>query len=402
MIDCMSVRTSLSLRASDLTDDLEFDALAPEWDRVLDQSDQRVFFLRWAWNRLWWRLLRPPDSQLFIIACRDEQDTLFGFAPFYLRQRRTAGIPHLRELLFLGTGVYVQTSEYLNIVARQGCERMVADTIVEYLERSDDWDRLCLKEIPATSASLSYLMAALGEDAHVEVCNRSYFVDTTVDWGTFVRGLSNSARDNVVRRTRRLFESHDCRLRRVETADELELAMEALVRLHQARWKSKGEPGSFALPNMEEFLKEAMRQSLSDRRLGFTSFEVDGKIAGARVDFVDNHTAHWFQGGFDPAYAKEGLGSVMNGLCIRACIEDELVDEYDFMGGGAEYKESWTKNHRDSVCISLARKGIRSKAYNGIETAKAIGKSVLRATVPKPIRMAGHRMVIRRHYNQTG
>jgi CelD/BcsL family acetyltransferase involved in cellulose biosynthesis len=398
IIDSLSVKTSLSLRASVLTDDLEFDALAPEWDRLLDQSDQRVFFLRWSWNRLWWRLLRPSDSQLFIITCRDEQDTLVGLAPLYLRQRRTAGIPHLRELLFLGTGIYAQTSEYLDIVACHGYERIVADTLVEYLERSNDWDSLCLKEIPAASATLSYLKAALGEDTQVEGCNRSYYIDTSVDWRTFVRGLGNSARDNVVRRTRRLFESHDCRMNRVETADELELAMDALVRLHQARWQSKGEPGSFALPNMEEFLKEAMRASLSDQRLGFTTLEVGGKIAGARVDFIDNHTAHWFQGGFDPAYAKEGLGSVMNGLCIRACIENGLVDEYDFMGGGAEYKESWTKNHRDSVCLTLARPGIRSKAYNGIEMAKAIGKSVLRATVPKRIRLAGHQMVTRRHY----
>jgi CelD/BcsL family acetyltransferase involved in cellulose biosynthesis len=174
--------------------------------------------------------------------------------------------------------------------------------------------------------------------------------------------------------------------------------MDARVRLHQARWQSKGEPGSFALLNMEEFLREAMRASLSDRRLGFTKLEVGGKIAGARVDFVDNHIAHWFQGGFDPAYAKEGLGSVMNGLCIRACIEDESINEYDFMGGSADYKESWTENHRDSVCLTFARPGFRSTAYSGLEIAKAIGKSVLRATVPKPIRLAGHRMVTRRHY----
>lgn len=398
IIDALSSTTTLSLKASLLTDDLAFDDIAPEWDRLLDQSAQRVFFLRWAWNRLWWSLLSPPDSQLFIIACRDQQNTLVGLAPFYLRQRRTAGVPHLRELLFLGTGIYTQTSEYLDIVARRGFEEVVAGAVVEYLERSDDWDSLCLKEIPATSAILPPLTTTLGKDARVEVCNRSYYIDTTIDWSTFVRSLGNSARDNVVRRTRRLFESHDCSISRVETADELERAMEALVRLHQARWLSKGEPGTFALPNMKEFLTEVMRRSLSDGRLRFTTLDLEGKIAGARVDFIDNRTAHWFQGGFDPAYTKEGLGSVMNGLCIRACIEDQLVDEYDFMGGGAEYKESWTKNHRDSVCLTLARPGIRSTAYNGIEIAKSVGKSVLRATVPKQIRLAGHKMVIRRHY----
>lgn len=398
MTDSLAVNTSNRIRASALTDDLDFDVLEAEWDRLLEQSDQQVFFLRWSWNRLWWRFLRPPDSQLFIITCRDEQDTLVGLAPFYLRQRRTAGIPHLRELQFLGTGIYAQTSEYLDVVARRGYERQVADAIVECLERSNEWDQLCLREIPASSTTLSHLLRALGEETRIEVCNRSYYIDTSVEWGTFVRGLSNSARDNVGRRTRRLFDSHECRLRRVETADELEPAMESLVRLHQARWQSKGEPGTFALPNVEAFLKEAMRASLSDQRLGFTTLEVDGQIAAARVDFLDNHIAHWFQGGFDPAYAKQGLGSVMNGLCIRACIDDELVHEYDMMGGSGEHKESWTKDYKDSVCLTLDRPGIRSKAYKSIEIAKAMGKSLLRVTIPQPIRLAGHRLITQRHY----
>lgn len=398
MIDGPCVTTYTGLRASVLTDELDFELLAPEWDWLLEQSDQRVFFLRSAWNRLWWRLLRPPDSQLFIITCRDEQGALFGLAPFYLRQRRTAGIPHLRELLFLGTGVYAQTSEYLDVVARHGFERQVAEAIVECLERSNDWDRLCLKEIPASSAILVHLVAGLGEDTKIEVCNRSYYIDTTVDWETFVRGLRNSARHNVLRRTRRLLSLHDCSLRLVETADELGPAMDALVRLHQARWQSKGEPGTFALPGVEEFLKEAMRISLSERRLGLTTLEVDGAIAAVRLDFLDNHVAHAFQAGFDPAYANDGLGSVMNGLCIGAYLEDDSVHEYDLMGGNAQYKEAWTKDYNESVCLTSVRAGTRWKAHKSIERAKLIGKSLLRATIPEPLRIAGHRLITQRHY----
>jgi CelD/BcsL family acetyltransferase involved in cellulose biosynthesis len=245
---------------------------------------------------------------------------------------------------------------------------------------------------------LAHLLSALGEDTQVEVCNRSYSVDTTVGWNTFISGLSHSARRNVVGRTRRLFNSRDCRLNRVETAEQLEAGMDALVRLHQARWRSKGEPGTFALPNVEEFLREAARSSLAERRLGFATLEIDGKIAAARLDFLDNHIAHAFQAGFDPASAKIGLGSVMNGLCIRSYIEDKRVNEYDMMGGNAEYKESWTKDYKESVCLTAVRPGTRSRAYKSIEKAKLMGKSLLRATVPGPLRAAGHRLISHRHY----
>src|SRR4030095_8111411 len=111
--------------------------------------------------------MRPPDSQLFIIACRDEQNALVGLAPFYLRQRRTAGIPHLRELLFLGTGVYAQNRQYTDIVARRGYEGLVVETVFDCLESRDDWDSLCLREIPAASVTLTHLSDALGQRAHV-------------------------------------------------------------------------------------------------------------------------------------------------------------------------------------------------------------------------------------------
>jgi CelD/BcsL family acetyltransferase involved in cellulose biosynthesis len=398
MNDSAGLKPTTTIKASVLTGDLEFDSLRGEWDQLLEQSDQRVFFLRWSWNRLWWQMLRPPDSQLFIIACRDKQGILVGLAPLYLRQRRTAWIPHVRELLFLGTGVYAQTSEYLDIIARRGCERAVAAALVGSLKRSSDWDRLCLQEIPATSTMLAHLRGALGKQSEVVVSNRSYWIDTTKNWETFLTGLSNSARNNVLRRTRRLFSSHDCKLKRVETADELEPAMDALVRLHQARWQSRGEPGTFALPNVEEYLKEAMRTSLDQNRLGLTTLEVDGRVAAVRLDFIDNHIAHAFQAGFDPTHPNQGLGSVMNGLCIRASIEDEQVHEYDLMGGNTEYKESWTRRYKESVCLTLARPGTRSQAYKGIELAKGIGKSVLRAAVPETIRIAGHRLITQRHY----
>jgi CelD/BcsL family acetyltransferase involved in cellulose biosynthesis len=381
-----------------LNRDLELEAIGREWDQLVEDSDQRAFFLRWAWNRHWWRILRPPDSQLFILTCRDERETLVGLAPVYLRQRRTAGIPHVRELLFLGTGIYAQTSEYLDIVSRRGWERVVAEAIVGHLERSNDWDILCLREVPASSAILPYVLSALGQDARIEVCNRSYSIDTTVDWETFVSGLSTSARKNVFYRTRKLFSSHECRMKRVEAADELEDGMTALVRLHQARWQSKGQPGAFALPNVEEFLRQAARTSLADGRLGLLTLDIDGKIAAARLDFIDNRVAHAFQSGFDPAFTNKGLGGAMNGLCVRRYIEDDWVREYDLMGGGAQYKLAWTKDYKESVCLTFVRPGSRSAVYKSIESAKAIGRSFIRATVPEPIKAAGHRLINHRHY----
>lgn len=398
-IDIIEANETASLTTSLLTEDFQFETLQPEWDELLDHSDQRVFFLRWAWNRLWWRSFKPPNSHLFIVTCRDYRGRLTGLAPLYWKQRRTAGIPNLRELFFLGSGIYAQTSEYLDVVARRGCETAVAEAVASFLRDNLEWDRLHLSDIPATSSVLPSLRRALGESSNIAGCNRSYYISTDTDWESFSRGLSTSTRKSISRRRRRLFESSVCVLRSVKNPEELEPALDAVVRLHQARWKSKGEPGAFALTGVETFIREAARLCIRERRLRLWTLEVDSQVAAAQLGFFDNGVVHAFQAGFDPAYVHKGLGSLMSGLCIQSCVEDEAVEKYDFMGGSDEYKRSWTQSAWDTVTLTMLRRGPRSSLFKAVETATRAGKAVIKNLVPKDVRLAGRKLVERHlHY----
>jgi CelD/BcsL family acetyltransferase involved in cellulose biosynthesis len=390
--------STITLKTSMVTDEAGYEELGEEWDELLEQSEQRVFFLRWGWTRAWWRKLRPAGSRLFIITCRDERGRLAGLAPFYVKQRRTAGIPHAREVMFLGTGVYAQTSEYLDLIARRGREREVAEAVAERLKANREWDRLWLNEAPSGSKIFSLFQEALGDGARVEICNRSHHIDTTTDWETFRQSLSRSTRKHLTRQIRRFFDAYDCEFSRVSAPDELEEAMNELVRLHQARWRSKGEPGSFALPGVEQMLKESARYALSKGRLRLWTLKLNGVMSAVRLAFLDNGVVHAFQGGFDPVYAKDSLGSVMLGMCIRDCLQDPEVREYDFMGGTDSYKDWWTKAGRETVSMICLRSGIRSLAYKRIGQAQRAGRTILRAALPQTLRRAGYRLLERRHY----
>jgi hypothetical protein len=67
-----------------VTDAPAFERLAPEWDELLESSDQQVFFLRWHWNWLWWQYFAPKGGELHVLCCRDGKgrqalDVLAGF-----------------------------------------------------------------------------------------------------------------------------------------------------------------------------------------------------------------------------------------------------------------------------------------------------------------------------------
>lgn len=380
-----------------ITDDAGLARCAREWDELLAASAQPVYFLCSGWNRLWWQQFRPPDAHLFIVTVRDSLGQLIGLAPFYLRERRTAGIPHVRELMFLGTGVYVHTGEFLDLIARRGAERQVAEAVAALLNQSAAWDRLCLNRIPASSGVLPHLCAALGNDARISPEGRAHYIRTDADWEAVLAQTSRSTRKNLLYETRRLFKSYDCRFQRVMTADDLENAMDALVRLHQARWQARGEPGSFAIPGFEFFLRDAARMSLGDRHLRMWTLAIEDRIAAVTIGFYGNGIVHYFQAGFDPELARLSVGRVMLGLCIRDCVADPAVHTFDFMGGDNAYKDTWTQDCRETVTLTCLRSGVRALAYTGIHRMTRLSKSLLKATLPAAVRMAGHRFLQRRH-----
>jgi len=382
-----------SLSVTTLTEDAGFDAIRDEWDQALDDSDQSTYFLRWAWNHLWWRTYAPPNSRLFLITCRNEYGQLVGVAPFYWRERRIAGVAYLRDLQFLGTGIGVKINEYMDIVARRGYERVVAESIANTLRRNDEWDRLWLWCIPSSSTVLPHFQHAMGENTKTMACDQAHYVDTCGDWESFLHGLGKSTRNNIKYRTRRLYKSHACQLNLVETAGELDSTMNVFVRLHQARWESKGHLGSFKIPRFESFLREAMRVSFVDGRLRLWTLTIDGQIAAALVAFFDQGVAHYFQGGFDPIYAEFRVGVVLLGLCIQSCFEDPEVRAFDFMGGGAKYKDHWTKTCREMCELESFRPGMRSWLYVTCRFAQRTTLSVLRAVLPRPVKAMGRKLI---------
>jgi hypothetical protein len=367
------------------TDERAFEQLAQEWDELVDHSAQCVFFLRSKWNQLWWKHFAPPGSTLELIVCRDRSGRLIGLAPFYRRPLRVFGISCARELLFLGMGVPCKTSEHLDVIARHGAERAVAHAVADVMNRTR-WDRLWLWQVPRRSRILPHLATALGARVRIEVCDRAPYIDTSTDWSTYKSGLGRSMRRNVEYYARRLFKKYDgCEFERVTSLDALEVGMNALADLHQARWQAKGEPGAFS-PPFRAFLEEAMRDAFAASRLAFWTLKIQGRIEAALVGFIDNGILHYFQKGFNPAFANDDLGTVMLALSLRASFEDPEIRSFDFMGGGAAYKDMWARQSTENVVFELTRPTLGTLLFDARAFVGDAARSLWRGIAPTSIR----------------
>jgi len=384
-----------------LSADTAFEQLKGEWDRLLDASAQRVYFLRWDWNRTWWKYYAPLGSRLYLITCRDDQGQLVGLAPLYWRRLRVLGLLHTRELLFLGMGTGLKTSEYLDIVARQGQEARVAEAITSALSQRSDWDRLWLWEVPALSSVLPHFAHAFGQLATTAVCDRAPYIDTSTSWALFKSSFGRSMRRNVEYYARRLFKKHACEFSRVKSHEALGPAMDALVRLHQWSWNARGYPGAFSDPRFNKFVWQAVRTGHDEGRLRLWTLKVDGVIEAVLLGFLDNGVLHYFQKGVNPDYAKEDIGTAMLGLCVRDCFDDPDVQIFDFMGGVVAYKTLWAPSSRAQVVCEVSRRTLGASAFRMRRWLGKVWSGAYRALAPEALRSARQEWLRRRRVRRT-
>lgn len=364
----------------------EFERMEVEWDDLVNDSAQRCFFLRWHWNWLWWQHFAPRRSSLYIVRCTDGNGRLVGIAPLYRREHQMMGIPYVRELVLFGTGIELKTGDYLDIFARRGAEHAVSQAVGDCLEAQGKWDRLWLYGVPKGSEIVAGLLQRLHGDASSTECVSSRFVDTSVSWNDYRQSLGRSMRRNVDYYARRLFKKYACEFRLVESAADLETAIDDLVRLHQQRWRSAGELGTFHSPDVESFLRKAMRRSHAEGRLRLWTLSVNGTVEAALVGFLDNGVLHYFQKGFNPGYAKDDLGTAMVSMCIRASFDDPHIDAFDFMTGAPGYKAHWTRHTRATVLHEASRLNLRTRAYATVRQIREAAAATFRAVTPARLR----------------
>jgi len=369
------------------TTSADFDALGEEWDQLVSKSSVHgTFFLRWHWTSTWWKTYAPVGSELFLIACRDRRGRLVGLAPFYRHLKKVLGALSLCEVCFLGTGTPLKTSEHLDIIAWKGSEKLVGEAVALCLRQQPAWHRIWLWGIHRDSPVLPHFTSALGSEAQVVPCDSLPYISTNADWSSVKRGLGSNLRTNIDRYIRRIEKHYKCEFRCVQTMEQLDEFMESFVRLHQERWQSKGERGSFASPGFKEFMRDTVREAFRCQRARLWMLFLDGQCVATLQAFVDRSVAHYFQGGFASGYEKYHLGSVMLALAIQDCIAADDIDEFDFMGGGASYKESWTSSAHEAVEVEILSPGWIPGTYKYGCLAKTHLSSLYRSMLPLALR----------------
>jgi CelD/BcsL family acetyltransferase involved in cellulose biosynthesis len=325
----------------------EFSKLKGGWTTLLKKSRGDTVFLAWEWMYTWWECFQE-NRQLFILAVYDESENLVGIAPLCISKKKIGCIPILKYIKFLGTMPI--SSDHLDFIIYKGMERKVLGVIVEYLFQENRWDFCLLSNIPATSLTGRLLQEVIGNRPfQSEISQECPYIPLPSRIEDFHLTLSRNMRNTIKRRRRNLYKKYD----KVEfvawkNPDGLENAMERLFALHEKRWKVMKHKGNLARIDVSEFHKKIARKLLNSDLLGLYFLRVQGNDVAALYTFKYNNKLFYYQGGWDPEWSKDHVGSILTNLVIEDAI-NKGYSEYDFLRGSEDYKTRLTNKKRDEI-----------------------------------------------------
>jgi CelD/BcsL family acetyltransferase involved in cellulose biosynthesis len=233
----------------------------------------------------------------------------------------------------LGVGI----SDYLDLLVDRALEREALDAIFTMLaENHRRWSRVDLEALRPVSPVLRAPLPAGYEDEveALDVCPV-----LTVPLGD-LRSVVRSRQLSHFRKARRDLEKAGAV--RIEVANEQtrEELLEALLRLHAARWTALGSTGVLADPSVQRFHREVSAGLLARGVLRLYALRVDRRIVGSVYTFLEKDVAYFYLQGFDPEFQWFSPGMQVVGHAIEEAVR-RGARSCDFLRGAEAYKYAW-------------------------------------------------------------
>jgi CelD/BcsL family acetyltransferase involved in cellulose biosynthesis len=334
----------------------QFRVLEQEWEEL--SADQvSTIFLSYLWLQEWWHVY-GTEYQIWTLIAREE-GKLIGIMPLIL-SRELFGI---QRLMFMGVGEV--TPNHLDIIADPEKRNQVFEAFIAYLcQPATKWDVLELDKIPGDNLSVDLLKSALnsqGLSTKTEISATCPYIELPGSFEDYISSRGSTTRESYRRAKRRIekdFPTVCCGL--VDTPEEIDRVMGALIHLHQKRWLQKGYQGSFSNQEFIGFHRTVALKALECNQLRLYYLQINADIIAVYYCYRIADSVQFYLGGFDEQFSKYSPGILINAFAIEQAIL-EGAKHFDFLEGEERYKQHWMTDSRENIVLWVFRPNWRGQ-----------------------------------------
>jgi CelD/BcsL family acetyltransferase involved in cellulose biosynthesis len=331
----------------------ELESTRDEWLELWERTPNASMFQRPEWLLPWCRAFQL--GALRSVALRRGR-RLIGLAPLHVRARTGA-----RVLTLLGTGL----SDYPDVLLEPSCTAEALRALSRWIAQDAAFDACEFECLRADSALLRLPPAARFQD-RLERAEVAPALELAAPADAWRAALSRKLRTDLQRGWNRAQRAGIERDR--GEADPAEY-FAALVRLHAACWRARGQPGVLDDAAVQAFHRAAIEAFAARGMLAFCGLRRAGELVAVVYAFRDRGRERLYLSGFDPELAHASVGTLAVAHAIELAAE-RGAREVDFMRGGEAYKYAWGARDRVLYRRTLAALAAASDAPGSAARAR--------------------------------
>ena len=318
--------------------------LEREW-RALERTSNASFFLSWSWVGA---LLDSADGlQAPLVLRIGSGPSPKGLALLWAGRQRRHGIVHSQSLHLNETGrpeFDRITLEHNGMLAAASDQAAVLRAAIGHLVSRPGWDECFLSGLDEPLVQAVAAAAAQQGLWHCRRWTKSYhYVNLDAvrqQGGVYLDSLSANSRYQARRAIKGYAAVGPLQCMRASSTAEALAWFDDLVRLHQAHWAQRGEPGAFSSDFTRRFHTTVIAQGWDQGAVSLLRVTVGDALLGYVYNFERGGTASNYQSGHVAAESsKLKPGLVVHCLAVQDAVQRGL-GTYDLLMGGDHFKAS--------------------------------------------------------------
>lgn len=319
--------------------------LRQDWNRLLSQTPDADYFQTLDWLEAYWQHL-SADQQLRVLLILDA-DEIVGIVPLVLRNETTK-IGPVRVLSY-------PLDDWGSFYGPLGAHRKESLTAaMNYLQSSQrEWDAIDLRWVNAEGNPEVWLRDAM-QAAGMKTYRRPRSVIPIArldgDWESYWATRSKSARSNLLRYERKLEKLANEKSEGIEhlrfrpaASEDTQLDLrwdlyDTCERLAAVSWQGSSTTGTtLSHDDVRQYLRGQHQQAVRAGGVDINLLRVNGRDVAFQYNYYFDGQVSNLRHGFDPEFAKLGVGKVLMLKVLRdSCERGDKV--YDFLPRHVEAK----------------------------------------------------------------
>jgi len=318
-------------------DDADPEALWPgEWEDLATRSAAATTFVSRPWVSSWLEVY-AAEKPLKAIELRAD-GTLVGALWLYRLDDPAYG----SRWLTVGSGNSDRLDPLLDAAFAEPAARALIDALTELSADAP-------VELQQVSPDSVFARVAANDARCSIVQQDTCLVVDLRDVGDALHLLKKGMRYDL-RRSRRLLQEHGGKIREAAPGATDGL-IDALVQLHTARWRARGEPGVLA-DEASRALHRSVARRMAGKGLVLRALEINSRIVACVYGFRSNGREMCYLTGFDPAWSWLQPGKLMLADAIDRAIAAGSQC-FDMLRGREDYKYRWPVIEEPCIRISI-------------------------------------------------